>query len=102
MRIIFIKKLYFNLKFKYIKNDSNEPKFRFRQMSFRDVSGLFEININKDNKDKKKYILLELQQEINFADRDSFLDYNKFKENFLIKYKDNGFLYFLEETSISR
>ena len=100
MRIFLTKKPSFNLKFKYIKNDSNEPKFRFRYMSFRDISGLFEININKENKDKKRYILLELQQEIKFADRNSFLEYNKCKEKFLNRYQNNGLSEVKEEIII--
>ena len=90
MRIFFGKKPSFNLKFKCTEDDSNKPKFKFRYNSFRDISGLFELNINKDNKDIKKYILLELNQEIKFADINSFLDYNKNKENFLELYKDIG------------
>ena len=64
MRIFFSKKPSFNIKCKCTKDDSNKPKFKFRYISFRDISGLFKININKNNKDKKKYILLELKQEI--------------------------------------
>ena len=50
MRKFFTKKPSFNIKCKYIPN---EPEFKFRYISFRDISGLFEINISNNNKDKK-------------------------------------------------
>ena len=53
MSIFFTKKPSFNIKCKCTHYDSNEPKFKFRYLSFRDISGLFEININNNNKDKK-------------------------------------------------
>ena len=50
--------------------------------SARDVSGLFYLNCDEAFVKKKLYIKLELQEEINFADEISYLDYEIYKEEF--------------------
>ena len=50
--------------------------------SSRDVSGLFQLNCNKDEAKKKCYIKLELSEEINLADSISYIDLEREKTNF--------------------
>lgn len=50
--------------------------------SCRDVSGLFYLNCPEALAQKKAYIQLELNQEINFADSISYSDYVKYKDHF--------------------
>ena len=50
--------------------------------SARDVSGLFYLNCDEALVKKKLYIKLELQEEINFADEISYMDYEYYKEEF--------------------
>ena len=48
----------------------------------RDVSGLFSLNLGTSNVQKKYYIKLELNEEINFADSITHYDYENEKTNF--------------------
>ena len=50
--------------------------------SARDVSGLFYLNCDEAFVKKKLYIKLELDEEINFADEVSYMDYEFYKEQF--------------------
>ena len=50
--------------------------------SERDVSGLFYLNCDKAYAQRKKYIKLELIEEINFADAISYYDYERAKAAF--------------------
>ena len=56
--------------------------------SFRDVSGLFYLNCDEAYAKKKCYIKLKLNEEINFADEISYMDYEFYKEQF---WKKNRF-----------
>ena len=55
--------------------------------SARDVSGLFLLNCDKAILHRKNYIKLELEEEINFADAISYMDYEYQKEMFWRKYR---------------
>ena len=48
----------------------------------RDVSGLLELDITKDSLKDKAFIALNIEQEINFADEISFMDYDNFRNDF--------------------
>lgn len=102
--ISFIKKKpSFIIKCKCTKLNSNENAYntyQFRYHSCRDISGLFTLNIEPIDKDKKKYIMLELNQEIQFADQQTILQYNNEKEKFLRRYRNNGLSGVTEEISI--
>ena len=50
--------------------------------SERDVSGLFYLNCDKAYAQQKRYIKLELKEEINFADAISYYDYERAKSAF--------------------
>ena len=50
--------------------------------SMRDVSGLFYLNCDEAYAKKKCYIQLKLNEEINFADEISYMDYEYYKEQF--------------------
>lgn len=50
--------------------------------SARDVSGLFYLNCDEANAKRKSYIKLDLNEEINFADEISYMDYEFYKEQF--------------------
>ena len=50
--------------------------------SERDVSGLFYLNCDKAYAQQKRYIKLELKEEINFADVISYYDYERAKSAF--------------------
>jgi hypothetical protein len=50
--------------------------------SERDVSGLFYLNCDKAYAERKRYIKLELKEEINFADAISYYDYERAKAAF--------------------
>ena len=54
----------------------------FPYYSARDVSGLFELNKDRDATMNKVYIKLELIPEINFADELSYMDYEIFRTDF--------------------
>ena len=69
--------------------------------SERDVSGLFLLNGEKAYIERKHYIKLELNEEINFADAISYMDYQYQKEYFWRKnrFRDTHF-YFNENRTI--
>ena len=73
-------------------NDTNPNNFQeFKYYSCRDISGLFVLNVNKKNFDKKLYLMLELDKNIRFAIDGSKIDYEKEKEKFIQKYlSDNN------------
>ena len=56
--------------------------YKLPYYSARDVSGLFYLNCERANIEKKYYIKLELKEEINFADAISVYDYEKEKSEF--------------------
>ena len=55
----------------------------FPYYSFRDISGLFKIDLNSDIFKNKNYIQLNLDTIISFADAISYSDYQTFKNNFI-------------------
>ena len=55
----------------------------FAYYSFRDVSGLFKIDLNSEIFKNKTYIKLNLDKIISFADAISYSDYQSFKNNFI-------------------
>ena len=55
----------------------------FPYYSFRDVSGLFKIDLNSEIFKNKTYIKLNLEKIITFADAISYYDYQNFKNNFI-------------------
>lgn len=82
--------------FKFKKNNISEednsnfpPKYYFHYYSCRDVSGLFVLNANKKNINKKSYIMLEIIKEIRFAQDNSRSDYEKEKQKFIDEKKVN-------------
>ena len=56
--------------------------FSIPYYSSRDVSGLFYLNCDQANVQKKNYIKLKLKEEINFADAISYMDYEYYKSEF--------------------
>lgn len=68
---------------------------KFSYYSERDVSGLFYLNCDPSSIKDKSYIKLELEEEINFADTISYMDYFNVKKNFCDKNrkKDSRFYY---------
>lgn len=72
----------------------------FPYFSARDVSGLFHLNYDRANLDNKKYIKLQLEEEINFADTVTYMDYNNIKTNMtrVNRYKDLFFQIFDQRT----
>ena len=66
--------------------------------SERDVSGLFHLNCEKDEIQKKRYIKLRLGEEINLADAISYLDYENEKNNFDKRNKHRDACYRFRET----
>lgn len=59
----------------------------FKFISTKDISGLFILNSNKNELDKKKFVFLELKQEISFFDEETSAKYLKFKKDFIEKCK---------------
>lgn len=55
----------------------------FQYYSFRDISGLFKIDLDSDILKNKNYIKLHLDTSISFADSLSHYDYQNFKNNFI-------------------
>ena len=55
----------------------------FQYYSFRDISGLFKIDLDSDMLKNKNYIKLHLDTSISFADSISHYDYQNFKNNFI-------------------
>ena len=55
----------------------------FPYYSFRDISGLFRIDLNSDIFKNKNYIQLNLDTIISFADTISYSDYQAFKNNYI-------------------
>lgn len=55
----------------------------FPYYSFRDISGLFKIDLNSDILKNKNYIKLRLDTNISFADSISYYDYQNFKNNYI-------------------
>ena len=73
----------------------------FPYYSFRDISGLFKIDLNSDVLRNKNYIKLDIDTKIGFADTISCSDYEAFKAHFLDanRYKDEK-MDFKEEINI--
>ena len=59
--------------------------FSIPYYSSRDVSGLFYLNCDEANVQKKNFIKLNLKEEINFADAISYYDYEFYKRDFWIR-----------------
>ena len=73
----------------------------FPYYSFRDISGLFKIDLNSDVLRNKNYIKLDIDTKIGFADTISCSDYEAFKAHFMNanRYKDEK-MDFKEEINI--
>ena len=73
----------------------------FPYYSFRDISGLFKMDLNSDDLKNKNYIKLDLDTKIGFADTISCSDYEAFKAHFMNmnRYKDEK-MDFKEEINI--
>ena len=69
------------------KNITYSGSEYFPYYSFRDISGLFKIDLNSDIFKNKNYIQLHLDTIISFADAISYSDYQAFKNNFI--YQNN-------------
>ncbi len=65
-----------------VKKESYSEVFKMPLFSSRDVSGLFMLNSNAKDISKKLFVKLELENEINFADDVSYMDYIYQKEQF--------------------
>lgn len=63
------------------KNTTYRGSECFQYYSFRDISGLFKIDLNSDILKNKNYIKLHLDTIISFADSISYYDYQNFKNN---------------------
>jgi hypothetical protein len=76
---------------KVIEHDED---YTFPYYSARDVSGLFYLNCEKAYAKKKKFIKLELIEDINFADNISVMDYENKKNAILrqlkLRYPDDS------------
>ena len=82
---------FFKSRPKYIFRSNPNNFQEFKYYSCRDISGLFVLNVNKKNFDKKLYLMLELDKNIRFAIDGSKIDYEKEKEKFIQKYlSDNN------------
>jgi hypothetical protein len=66
--------------------------------SMRDVSGLFYLNCDEAYVKKKFYIKLRLNEEINFADEISYMNYEYYKEQFWRKNRFRDAYMDFEET----
>ena len=65
-----------------VRVDTHHDSMNMPYYSARDVSGLFLLDIDRANANKKAFIKLHLQKEINFADSISYADYLFHKEAF--------------------
>jgi len=87
------------VKTKKVVNYTGNSEMPYR--SGRDVSGLFYLNCDQVEAQKKVYIKLKLIEEINFADTISILDYhNEINEFFANNRKKDVFFKFSEERNI--
>ena len=68
---------------KKIKVETYSEKRNFSFYSFRDISGLFRVDLNNEIFRNKTYIKLNLDTVISFADSISCYDYQIFKEQFI-------------------
>ena len=66
--------------------------------SARDVSGLFLLDIAKENASQKAFIKLHLQKEVNFADSISYSDYIMQKDAFWMRNRYRDALMDFDET----
>ena len=81
-----------------VEETTSTETYNLPYYSARDVSGLFHLNCKKDNVQKKCYIKLELNEEIDFADTISYSDYENEKNNFNGRNKPKDELYSFTET----
>ena len=68
--------------------------------SARDVSGLFYLNCDKADAEKKYYIKLELKEEINFADAISLYDYEREKSEFWRRNRFRDIHFYFKESRV--
>ena len=61
---------------------THSESFSIPYYSSRDVSGLFYLNCDQANVQRKSFIKLKLFKEINFADAISYMDYEYYKSEF--------------------
>ena len=64
------------------KRITYSESFSMSFYSSQDVSGLFYLNCDEIYAKKKCYIKLNLKEEINFADKISYMDYEYYKNDF--------------------
>ena len=106
---------HYETQYYYVRNSRGEQERRSRQVrvvthretqffnyySVRDISGLLNLNCNIAQIQRKCYIKLELDEEMNFADAISVSDYEREKEEFKERnrYRDD-FMDFSEKWSL--
>lgn len=83
--------------FRYISHKLISEEFEYNY--WRDISGLFELNItNEEYNNKKIYIMLEINYEITFADKKTEIDYDLKKKQFEKKInKKKGNIKYIKE-----
>lgn len=83
--------------FKYDLDKSKNEKFEYSY--WRDISGLFKMNITDEElKNKKYYIMLKIKYYIIFADKETEKKYDSQKEDFIKKITQfNGNIKFIRE-----
>ncbi len=77
--------------------DTFRDRKDFIYYSFRDVSGLFKVDLDNEIFKNKTYIKLTLDTMISFADSISYYDYQNFKNYFLNENKDRDERYDFNE-----
>ena len=101
MKTFFSQRPIFNLNYEIIskkkKKKINKYAHNFNYYSCRDVSGLFILNSDENIIKKKKYILLELGDEINFDKDNTKKDYNEVKNNFIKKSETKDSIFKIKE-----
>ena len=79
------------------RRTSYTETYTFPYYSERDVSGLLYVDCNYGVVKKKHYVLLELKEEINFADSITYMDYEETKKQFIKKNKPKDHRFKFEE-----
>lgn len=79
---------------------THKASANFTYYSFRDVSGSFVIACDETKIDSKYYIMLELEEEFNFADAISYSDYERMKAKFIAQNNTDKHFDFSEERKI--
>ena len=101
---------HYNIEIKYIGSRRYIQKYKvitykdtyvLPYYSERDVSGLFYLNCDKASAERKYYIKLKLEKEIDFADAISYMDYECEKEKFLERNgSKDSLIHFVENRNV--